>query len=199
VALVTRGYRIPLKTAFRGLAVREGVLLKGPSGWGEFSVFPEYPPAVARRWMAASLEAAEGAWPRPLRDRIPVNVTVPAVAPDRAHALVAASGCVTAKVKVGEGDDDARVEAVRHALGPRGKLRIDVNGAWDVDEAVRNLRVLGRYNLEYAEQPVATLADMAELRTKVDVPLAADESVRTARDPLRVAGLEAADIVVLKV
>jgi O-succinylbenzoate synthase len=196
---VTRGYRIPLKTAFRGLTVREGVLLKGPSGWGEFSVFPDYPPAVARRWMAASLEAAEGAWPRPLRDRIPVNVTVPAVTPDRAHALVVASGCATAKVKVGEGDDDARVEAVRHALGPRGKLRIDVNGAWDVDEAVRNLRMLGRHNLEYAEQPVATLAGMAELRTRVDVPLAADESVRTARDPLRVAGLEAADIVVLKV
>jgi O-succinylbenzoate synthase len=199
VALVTRGYRIPLKTAFRGLAVREGVLLKGPSGWGEFSVFPEYPPAVARRWMAASLEAAEGAWPRPLRDRIPVNVTVPAVAPDRAHALVTASSCATAKVKVAEGDDLERVAAVRDALGPSGKLRVDANGEWTTDEAERSIKALDRYDLEYVEQPVASLEEMARLRRRVDVPLAADESVRTAEDPLHVAGLEAADIVVLKV
>jgi o-succinylbenzoate synthase len=199
VALVAKGFRIPLTMAFRGLASREGVLLRGPSGWGEFSVFLDYPPATARRWRAAAWEAAAGSWPAPRRSRIPVNVTVPALPPPEAHALVAASGCSTAKVKVGHGDDYGRVAAVRDALGPGGRIRVDVNGAWDVDEAVRNLRLLGRYGLEYAEQPVATLEEMAELRKRVDVPLAADESVRAAEDPLRISGLAAADIVVLKV
>jgi O-succinylbenzoate synthase len=197
-------FSIPLRTRFRGVDARAGVLLSGPAGWGEWSPFPEYPPPVAARWLAAAVEAATAPWPAPVRDRVPVNTTVPAVGPERAHALVAASGCATAKVKVAEpGQDDAadlaRVEAVRDALGPGGKVRIDANGAWDVDRAVRMLRLLDRFDLEYAEQPVATLEEMARLRTRVDVPLAADESVRTAADPLRVAGLAAADLVVLKV
>jgi o-succinylbenzoate synthase len=135
---------------------------------------------------------------------VPVNTTVPAVPPEQAHALVVASGCRTAKVKVAEpgqrlADDVARVEAVRDALGPQGKVRVDANAGWDVDDAVTALKALDAFALEYAEQPVATLEEMAQLRRRVDVRLAADESVRTAEDPLRVAGLEAADIVVLKV
>jgi O-succinylbenzoate synthase len=128
-----------------------------------------------------------------------VNTTVPAVASDRAYALTAASGCRTAKVKVGDAGDEARVEAVRDALGPDGRIRLDVNGAWDVDEAVRRIRVLRRYGLEYVEQPVPTLEEMARLRRLVDVPLAADESVRLAADPRRVPLRGAADVVVLKV
>ncbi|MDQ1685032.1 MAG: o-succinylbenzoate synthase, partial [Frankiaceae bacterium] len=124
--------------------------------------------------------------------------------PEQAHAMVRASGCTTAKVKVAEAgqtlaDDVARVEAVRDALGPAGKVRVDANAAWSVDEAVVALRALDAFDLEYAEQPVATLDDMALLRRRIDVPLAADESVRRAEDPLRIAGLGAADIVVLKV
>jgi o-succinylbenzoate synthase len=61
------------------------------------------------------------------------------------------------------------------------------------------LKQLDAFDLEYAEQPVRALHEMAELRRRVDVRLAADESVRTAEDPMRIAGLEAADIVVLKV
>ena len=98
-----------------------------------------------------------------------------------------------------EGDDEGRVEAVRDALGPSGRIRIDVNGAWEVDEAERRIKALDRYDLEYVEQPVATLEEMAVLRRRVDVRLAADESVRMAGDPLTIAGLEAADVVVLKV
>jgi O-succinylbenzoate synthase len=197
-------FRIPMVTRFRGVTERSGVLLHGPAGWGEFSPFPEYAPEVAARWLAAAREAAETGWPAPLRDRIAVNATVPAAGPDEARRIVAASGCATVKVKVAErgqaeGDDLARVEAVRDALGPAGHIRVDANGAWDVDTAARMLRLLARWDLEYAEQPVATLEEMARLRRLVDVPLAADESVRTAEDPLRVAGLEAADIVVLKV
>ncbi|MDP8970092.1 MAG: o-succinylbenzoate synthase [Actinomycetota bacterium] len=199
-----RVFRVPLRARFRGVDHREGVLLRGPAGWGEFSPFPDYDSRVAARWLAAAREASQRPWPTPLRERIPVNVTVPAVPPEQAHAIVTASGCATAKVKVAEpnrrgSEDLARVEAVRDALGRSGRLRIDANGAWDVDTAARMLRVLGRFDLEYAEQPVATLQEMAVLRGRVDVPLAADESIRTAQDPLRVVGLAAADVVVLKV
>jgi O-succinylbenzoate synthase len=203
VDLVTRVFRIPLKTRFRRLTERTGVLLQGPYGWGEFSPFPDYGPDIAVRWLHCALESATSELPAPLRASIPVNVTVPAVDPQGAHDIVAESSCSTAKVKVAEpgglGEDEARVEAVRDALGPKGKLRVDANGAWTVDEAERAIKALDRYELEYVEQPVASLEDMATLRRNVDVPLAADESVRTAEDPLRVASLEAADIVVLKV
>src|SRR5213076_1593441 len=94
--------------------------------------------------------------------------------------------------------DTARVEAVRDALGREGRIRVDANGAWDVEHAERALRELGRFGLEYAEQPCATLAELAELRRRVDVPVAADESIRRAEDPLRVRAAGAADIVMLK-
>ena len=197
-------YDIPMRVRFRGQDRRRGVLIEGPAGWGEFSPFPEYDATTCARWLAAARESAEIGWPAPLRGSVPVNTTVPAVGPEQAHAMVSASGCTTAKVKVAEhgqalSDDLARVEAVRDALGSSGRLRIDANAAWSVDAAAQALTALARFDLEYAEQPVATLEDMAELRRRVDVRLAADESVRTAEDPLRVAGLEAADVVVLKV
>ncbi len=138
-----------------------------------------------------------------MRDSIPVNVTVPAVGPAQAHDLVAAAGCRTAKVKVAQrgqrdADDIARVEAVRDALGPAGRIRIDVNGGWDVSHARRMLAALAPFGLEYAEQPCATLDELAELRRHTDIPIAADESIRRAEDPLRVRAAGAADIVVLK-
>lgn len=197
-------FDLPMRLRFRGQDRRAGVLLHGPAGWGEFSPFPDYDDRTCARWLAAAREAAHDGWPAPVRDVVPVNVTVPAVGPDRAHQLVTASGCATAKVKVAEAgqtlaEDIARVEAVRDALGRNGHVRVDANGAWSVDEAADALKQLDAFELEYAEQPVRTLTEMAELRRLVDVRLAADESVRTADDPLRVAGLEAADIVVLKV
>ena len=145
-------------------------------------------------------------WPEPLRSVVPVNVTVPATDPDRAHAIVTAGGCRTAKVKVAErgqtlADDVARVEAVRDALGPDGLVRVDANGAWDVDEAVRAIAAIDRAagGLEYVEQPVMAVEDLAVVRRRVDVPVAADESIRRAEDPYRVRDLEAADVAVLKV
>lgn len=197
--LITRPFTIPLRIPFRGVDERSGVLIRGPHGWGEFSPFPEYGPETTVRWFEAALEAATETWPEPRRTKIPVNVTVPAIDPAAAHFLVAASGCSTAKVKVGTADDVARVEAVRDALGPRGRLRVDANAAWDVDEAERTIRALARFDLEYVEQPVADLADMARLRRRVDVPLAADESVRTAEDPLHIVDIGAADVIVVKV
>nr|WP_026213669.1 o-succinylbenzoate synthase [Nonomuraea coxensis] len=197
-------FRIPMRTRFRGQTVREGVLLRGPAGWGEFSPFPEYGPRECARWLACAREAAFEGWPAPVRARVPVNATVPAVDPEEAHAIVRRSGCGTAKVKVAErgqgfDDDVARVEAVRDALGPSGRLRVDVNGAWSVDEAVSRLKRLDKYDLEYAEQPCATLEELAAVRRACDVPIAADESIRRAEDPLRVRAAEAADVAVVKV
>ncbi|HEY1622051.1 MAG TPA: o-succinylbenzoate synthase [Streptosporangiaceae bacterium] len=198
-----RAFAIPMRSRFRGITVREGALLAGPAGWGEFSPFAEYGPRECARWLCCALEAAVDGWPASVREAVPVNVTVPALGPEQAHAIVAASGCGTAKVKVAEPgqapeEDLARVEAVRDALGPAGKIRVDANGGWDVDTAQRMLRDLGRLGLEYAEQPCATLAELAELRRLVDVPLAADESIRRAEDPLAVRAAGAADIVVIK-
>ena len=199
-----RAFAIPLRTRFRGITVREGAVIRGPAGWGEFSPFAEYGPREAARWLASAIESATVPWPAPVRDRVPVNVTVPAVGPERAREIVAASGCRTAKVKVAErgqaeADDIERVAAVRDALGRDGRIRVDANGGWDVPVAARVLRALDRYALEYAEQPCATLDELAALRRLIDIPVAADESIRKAEDPLRVRVAGAADIVMVKV
>jgi O-succinylbenzoate synthase len=200
-------YSIPLTTRFRGIDVREGMLLRGDAGWGEFSPFLEYDADTARPWLAAAREAADEGWPEALRTEVPVNVTVPACDPERARTIVrASSGCRTAKVKVAERgqvvrDDEARLEAVRDALGPDGLVRVDANGGWSVDEAVARIPLLDRAagGLEYVEQPVASVEDLAVVRRRVGVPIAADESIRRAEDPYRVRDLAAADIAVLKV
>jgi o-succinylbenzoate synthase len=202
-------FSIPLRTRFRGITVREGVLLRGDAGWGEWSPFLEYDDATARPWLACAREAADVGWPEPVRSVVPVNVTVPATEPDRAHAIVTAGGCRTAKVKVAErgqtlDDDVDRVAAVRAAMGPSARIRIDANGGWDVEAATDALRRLRAYDLEYAEQPCASVEELVELRTAlarngIDVLIAADESIRKADDPVRVARLGAADVVVVKV
>jgi O-succinylbenzoate synthase len=197
-----RVYAIPMVTRFRGIDVREGVLIEGPAGWGDFCAFPEYDDREAASWLTTAIEACTVGWPDPVRGRIPVNVTVPAVSPERAHEIVRASGCGTAKVKVADGtldEDVARLEAVRDAL-PDGQVRIDANGAWDVDTALAAIPRLDRAagGLENVEQPCATIDELALVRRGVDVRIAADESIRRAEDPMRVAVAEAADIAVIK-
>ncbi|TDE00473.1 o-succinylbenzoate synthase [Jiangella asiatica] len=198
-------YAIPMRTRFRGITVREGMLIEGPAGWGDFCPFDDYDDPAATGWLATAIEQCTVGWPAPVRERVPVNCTVPAVGPEHAHRIVAGSGCTTAKVKVADHpgsllEDLARVEAVRAALGPAGAVRVDANAAWDVDTAVANLRELDRAagGLEYAEQPCPTLEELAAVRRKVDVRIAADESIRRADDPLRVAVAGAADIAVVK-
>ena len=174
-ALRVKVFSIPLRTRFRGITVREGVLVEGAAGWGEFSPFLEYDAPTGAPWLDCAREAADLGWPAPLRDSIPVNVTVPACSPDRAREIVLASaGCRTAKVKVAEpgqdpGEDEARLEAVRDALGADGLVRIDANGGWSVDEAVSRIGVLERAagGLEYVEQPVASVEDLAVVRRRV--------------------------------
>lgn len=203
-ALELHPVRIPMRQRFRRVDHREAVLVRGPRGWGEFSPFPDYPPEVTTRWLAAALELACGELPAPGRATVPVNVTVPAVDPDTAVALVLESGASTAKVKIGDPgdsaeDDVARVRAVRDCLGAAGKVRVDVNAGWDLETAVERLEQLAEFDLQYVEQPVETVDEMKKLRSRVSIPLAADELVRQSPYPLRVIEEGAADILILKV
>ena len=198
---------IPLTTPFRGITRRDGVLLHGPGGWGEVAPFWDYGLEASAPWLASGLCQALGnsLLPR-YRETISVNVTVPEVGAQDASDLVRASGARTAKVKVSGSSDKRsadleRLEAVRSALGRSGKVRIDVNGAWDLDTARENLPLMDRAagGLEYAEQPCATVYDLADLRRAVDVPIAADESIRLSANPLEIVHRRAADVAILKV
>ncbi len=200
---------IPLRTTFRGVREREALLLRGPVGWAEFNPFLEYDDAEASRWLAAAIEAGWQGWPVPVRDQVPINATVPAVPADQVEAVLARfDGATTAKVKVAEPgqslrDDVDRVAATRAALGPQAQIRIDANCGWSLDQAVEALGALARYRLEYAEQPCERVEDLAALRVelarrRVEMPIAADESIRKAEDPMRVKELGAADLIVVK-
>jgi o-succinylbenzoate synthase len=194
---------LPMRVRFRGITVREITLIDGPAGWGEFGAFLEYESPEAAHWLAAGIEAAYQPTPQVHRDRIPINATVPAVAADEVPDLLARfPGARTAKVKVAEpgqslAQDVARVNAVRASVPT---VRVDANGGWSVDEAVAAAGALTADGpLEYMEQPCKTVPELAELRRRVDVPIAADESIRKADDPLHVVRAGAADIAVLKV
>jgi len=191
---------LPMRVRFRGITARELALIDGPIGWGEFGPFLEYDQPEAAHWLAAALDSAYRPAPPPRRDRIAINATVPAVPAAQVPEILARfPGAGTAKVKVAEpgqtlDDDVARVDAVR-TLVPI--VRVDANGAWTVAQAVEAAAALGP--LEYLEQPCATVEELAEVRRRVDVPVAADESIRKAGDPLAVVRAGAADIAVLKV
>lgn len=194
-------YDIPMAVRFRGLTSRQGLLLQGPAGWAEWSPFPEYDDDESAAWLRAALDIAEHGYPSPLRDQVPVNGIVPALPPEQAAARALATGCSTIKIKVaGEtslADDVARVRAVREAM-PDAKLRVDANAGWSLAEAREAIRQLAPFDLEYVEQPVAAVEDLARLRGH-GVAIVADESIRRAEDPYRVKELDAADAIVLKV
>ena len=200
-------YSIPMRTRFRGITTREGALWRGPAGWVECSPFLDYATRECVPWLRAAVDAAQSEFPEPVRDSIPVNCTVPAVGPERAAEIARMSGgCRTAKVKVAEpgqslSDDCDRVAAVRDALGEDGRIRVDANAGWDVETAVAAITALDRAagGLEYVEQPCASVDDLAAVRRRVTVPIAADESIRRADDPLLVQQKDAADIAIIKV
>lgn len=209
-------YRTPMAVRFRRVTSREGVLLHGTGGWGEAAPFAEYEAEESSRWLVSALEAARDGAPDPLRETIPVNVIIPVMPPTAAAQRAANSGCATAKIKVADpgislAQDCERVAAVTDALvrsvgRERARIRIDVNGSWDVDEACRSIATLNRavedaggLPLEYVEQPCASVEELAEVRRRIDVPLAADESIRRADDPYAVAAAQAADVAIVKV
>lgn len=197
---------LPMRVRFRGITTREAVVLRGPAGWTEFSPFVEYDDAEAAAWLLATVDFG---WTdhEPAADSVPVNATVPAIAADDVADLLARyPGCATAKVKVAEpgttvDDDVARVAAVRRVMGSDAAIRVDANGLWSVEQAAAALERLAPFDLQYAEQPCATVPELAELRTRIaglGVRIAADESVRKASDPLAVARAGAADVLVVK-
>lgn len=198
---------LPLAQRFRGINTREALLLQGPFGWTEFSPFVEYDDAEAATWLAGALDFGWHETPPALRTSITVNATLPAVPASAVAAVLSRfPGCRTVKVKVAErghvlADDIERVAAAREVLGAGGRLRIDANGGWGVDQAEGAIRMLAPYDLEYVEQPCATVPQLSELRARIadlGIPVAADESVRKASDPLAVARAGAADILVIK-
>jgi O-succinylbenzoate synthase len=205
--LAVHPYAIRLTMPFRGITCRQGAILVGPGGAGEFSPFRDYSVAAAVPWLRAAVEAATEPPPMPRRRTVPVNATVPAVGPEVGAAIVDGSGgCRTVKVKVGAARDTLaaecdRVAAVRAVLGPGGSIRVDANGAWDVETALTRLEALDRAagGLQYAEQPCRTVEELAEVRRRGRIPIAADESIRLAADPTLVVRRQAADIAVLKV
>ena len=193
--------RIPLRVPWNGVTVRHAEIIEGPAGFGELSPLPGFDcdPDLCRR---SAEEAAAQGWPPAVRSEVAVNAVITAVSPEEAGRearLAASAGMTCVKVKVGAGDDLGRVAEVRNVLGPAGRIRVDANGAWDLETARAALTALARYDLELAEQPVASLEDLARLRRLVDVPLAADEAVRTRADAARLDRLGAADALVVKV
>ena len=199
---------VPLTTRFRGVQHREAVLLDGPAGWSEFAPFLEYSDAEASTWLAAALDFGwrESIVPA-LRQSIPINATLPAVPLDQIAGVLSSFGdCRTVKIKVAEpgeslADDVARVRETRRLIGAAGHIRLDANGAWNLDEAEHAVRELEQFDLEYVEQPCGSVPELAELRRRIhriDVLVAADESVRKAADPLAVARADAADLLVIK-
>ena len=202
---------LPLRTKFRGLNDREMLLFSGPNGWTEWSPFIEYEDEESATWLKAAIHFSHGQMPALNRNLIPVNATLPAVAPDQVAKVLGRFGTFnTVKIKVAEGgqklsDDVDRIMAVRAAY-PDAKLRLDANGKWTVDLALSFTKALFKQGiqLEYLEQPVATIGEMAELRVKllterIPVKIAADESVLSPADVVRVAGLRAADIITIKI
>jgi O-succinylbenzoate synthase len=207
---------LPLRTRFRGVVDREVMLFEGPNGWAEWSPFLEYPDEEAAVWLAAAIEFAYGAMPEVRREVIPVNATLPAVATDQVEKVLSRFGSFsTVKIKVAEkgqdlNEDLQRVWAVRAAY-PDARIRLDANGGYSVEQAmaVAGSMVENGVPLDYLEQPVSTIAEMAELRIKLaqagigvgshaNIMIAADESVRKVSDPMAVVQAQAADILVLK-
>ena len=196
---------LPMAVRFRGITTREALLIDGPAGWGEFAPFLEYGPEESAAWLRAGIEAAFEGLPA-AEGEVEVNGTVPDVPADEVEEVLARypEGINTFKVKVAEkgqslADDTARLARV-HTLRPEARLRVDANRAWTVDEACEAIDALERVaELEYVEQPCATAEELAEVRRRVASPIAADESIRKASDPYRVAELGAADVAVCKV
>jgi O-succinylbenzoate synthase len=191
---------LPMKTSFRGITVREVALIKGEYGWGEFSPFLEYDDAESAPWLASAIEAATQPKPKLYRTAIAVNGTIPALNDKEELERVVNSfpGVTTFKVKVGSNVDEdiARINALR-ALRPNAKFRIDANGLLSVEQAVSLLQLVG--DIEYIEQPCATIEELRELKKQINVKIVGDEVLRKAKDPFAIDLSGVVDYLMLKV
>ena len=193
---------IPVKANFRGLKFRELALFEGPAGWSEFSAFTEYKNKESTPWLSASLEAATKPPPKPIRDLIPINATLPNVKVSEVkHLLAAFAGCKTVKIKINDfiSDKDLLVETLKHI--PNAKFRLDVNGGWSLEEAVANLKNYEQEFgglIEYVEQPCIDIADLSILRRSTSIKIAVDESIRKFLGSDLAKLKEVADIAIIK-
>jgi O-succinylbenzoate synthase len=191
---------LPTTTNFRGVTVREVALIQGECGWGEFSPFLEYDDAESAPWLACAIEAATQPKPQLYRTHVPVNGTIPALNDQGALEKIVASypGVTTFKVKVGASlsEDFERINTIR-SLRPNAKIRIDANGSWKVNQAVSFLGLVG--DIEYVEQPCATIDELRELKKRIDVKIVGDEVLRKAKDPFAIDLSDAVDYLMLKV
>jgi O-succinylbenzoate synthase len=191
---------LPTTTNFRGVTVREVALIQGEYGWGEFSPFLEYDDAESAPWLACAIEAATTPKPKLYRTEVAVNGTIPALNDEVELEKIVNSypGATTFKVKVGSNahEDIARINTIR-SLRPGAKIRIDANGLLSVDQAVSLLQLVGE--IEYIEQPCATLEELRELKKRIDVKIVGDEVLRKAKDPFAVDLAGAIDYLMLKV
>jgi o-succinylbenzoate synthase len=222
-------FREPFVTANGVVTERELVVLRleggdGTVGWGEAAPFEPYDGVPLERAIAAlsggggrrppqaraaeeiarlDLEARQEGRPlaEPVRDHLPVNLTLPGGPPEEVAAAARAglrAGYACFKVKVGLPGDVERVAAVREAVGPWPALRVDANRAWSVEQAVQRIRAIEENDLEFVEQPCRTLEELREVRGRVSTPIAADESVRSPRAVRRAAEAGACDVVNVK-
>lgn len=209
-----RVVELPMITRFRGITSRQALVFRGPAGWSEFSPFVEYAAPEAARWLAGALEFGHRPAPAPLREAVPLNGTIPDCPPEAVPGLIARyPGAGTFKIKIAADGiasldtDLARIRAVR-AHAPAARLRFDANAGYPLADAqqlcaaVAELPEAGDW-LEYIEQPVAAVEDLARLREWIaarglPIRIAADESIRKADDPYRVAALGAADVIIVK-
>jgi O-succinylbenzoate synthase len=191
---------LPMKTKFRGITVREVALIKGPHGWGEFSPFLEYDDAESAPWLASAIEAATTPKPKLYRTSVAINGTIPALnePADLKRVVDSFPGVSSFKVKVGNdlAEDLARVNVIRN-LQPQAKIRIDVNGLWSVGQAEAFLSAVG--DIEYVEQPCATIEELRELKSRTSVKIVGDEALRKAADPFAIDFTGAIDYLMLKV
>ncbi len=191
---------LPTTTNFRGVTVREVALFQGSQGWAEFSPFVEYDDQECAPWLACAIEAATVPKPHLYRTHIAVNGTIPALndQADLERIVNSFPGVNCFKVKVGNdvSDDLHRLEIIR-ALRPNATIRIDVNGLWSVDEAEIFLNSVGE--IQYVEQPCATIEELRELKKRVDVKIVGDEVLRKSNDPFEVDLTGAVDFLMLKV
>jgi len=191
---------LPTTTNFRGISVREVALIQGEYGWGEFSPFLEYDDAESAPWLACAIEAATNPKPKLYRTEVAINGTIPALngPADLERIVNSFPGVTTFKIKVGENlsEDLARVNIVR-SLRTDAKIRIDANGLWSVDQTVLFLDSVG--DVEYVEQPCATIEELRELKKRIDVKIVGDEILRKAKDPFAINLTGAIDYLMLKV
>ena len=191
---------LPMKTKFRGITVREVALIKGPHGWGEFSPFLEYDDGESAPWLASAIEAATTPKPKLYRTSVAINGTIPALNDpiDLKRVVDSFPGVTSFKVKAGNdlSEDLARVNVIRN-LQPQAKIRIDVNGLWSVDQAEAFLSAVG--DIEYVEQPCATIEELRELKSRTSVKIVGDEVLRKAADPFAIDLTGAIDYLMFKV